>query len=178
MGVNIEMPHLIVLPEDYANEQIAHGFHRSINNTGQVQVLPKADGCMKVINKFVSDYANKMTNQNRRMVLLIDFDENENRREYAINRINTSLPEHNKEAILEAISERLFILGAYSNPEKLRGDKEIKKMIGENRFDEIGKKLAEDCLGANSNGIWQHHLLKHNMNDLNRLSRLVKQFLC
>jgi len=177
MGVNNAKPHLIILPEDYANEQIAHGFHRSISNKGQVQILNKAKGWRKVINKFIDDHACKMLNKNRIMVLLIDFDEDQNRREQAIKIINDDLPVHNKEAILKAISERLFILGVFSDPEKLRGDKEIKQIVDKNKFDEIGRKLAEDCEGTNSNGIWKHKLLEHNKNDLNRMNQLVKHFL-
>ena len=49
--VNKDHLHVIVLPEDHANLQLANGFHKEVAYTRerQMQVLPVAGGWMRVL---------------------------------------------------------------------------------------------------------------------------------
>jgi hypothetical protein len=79
MAVNRFKPHLLVLPEDDANRQLANGFDLNISSR-QFQVLAPSGGWARVRDCFVSDHVSDMRkNPDRFMVLLIDFDENGNR---------------------------------------------------------------------------------------------------
>jgi hypothetical protein len=93
----------------------------------------------------------------RNMVLLIDFDDQNNR----FSEVKQQIPEY--------LTDRVFILGVWSNPEKL------KQSIGMS-LENIGKELAKDCVNS-SNDLWGHDLLKHNKSELDRMIKLVKPFL-
>ncbi|RUS94258.1 hypothetical protein [Trichormus variabilis] len=57
MSINKYEQHILVLPEDDANRQIAIGFINDLNvNNRAAQVLPIADGWTKVIDKFSNDH--------------------------------------------------------------------------------------------------------------------------
>lgn len=159
MKVNREKRHLLVLPEDDANRQIVIGFinHLNVNNSA-IQVVPIADGWKKAVDQLTNDYAPGMRQfSQRRIVLIIDFDKDENRFSY----VESQIPDD--------LKERVFVLGVQSNPEKLRSD--IKKS-----FEEIGKALAKDC-SDNTNELWEHELLTHNKTELERMVSSVKLFL-
>ena len=144
MRINKYKPHILVLPEDDANRQIANGFllDRNLNNSA-IQVMPPAGGWQKVINSFTKDYAPEMQKYSQRMiVLLIDFDGDEERLSYVKARIRDNL------------KERVFILGVQSEPESLK--KKTQKS-----FESIGEALAKDC-SEHRNELWGHELLKHN----------------
>ncbi|MEH2008632.1 hypothetical protein [Nostoc sp.] len=144
MSSNKHKPHILVLPEDDANRQIANGFILDINlNSHAIQVLPEARGWEDVVEKFTNSYASTMRQYPHRMIaLLIDFDENEDRLSYVKNKIPDEL------------ENRVFVLGVLSEPERLR--KDIKR-----NFEKIGEALAKDC-SDNTNNLWGHDLLKHN----------------
>ena len=91
------------------------------------------------------------------MVLLMDFDEGENRFSYVENQIPNDL------------KERVFILGVQSEPEKL-------KKATERTLEEIGEDLAKDC-SENKNELWGHELLKHNSQEIHRMISSVKPYL-
>ena len=76
MALNKYRPHLLVLPEDDANRQIANGFILDTHlNIRAIQVLPPAGGWKKVLDDFTTVHAAEMQNiPKRMMVLLIDFD--------------------------------------------------------------------------------------------------------
>jgi hypothetical protein len=93
----------------------------------------------------------------RSMVLLIDFDQRDNRFEYVKNQI----PEH--------LAERVFILGVQSNPEELKRNLKI-------NFEEIGDSLAVDCVESR-NQLWGHELLEHNQPELERMIKSIKPYL-
>ena len=68
-------PHILVLPEDDANSQLANGFQQHLFLWNRIQVLPVAGGWTKVLDSFEKDHVREMvTYPNRTMVLLIDFD--------------------------------------------------------------------------------------------------------
>ena len=75
-----------------------------------MQVLPVADGWTEVLDKFKMDHIGEMDRDAKRfIVLLIDFDGNQNRLDYA------------KEFIPAHLSDRVFILGVWTKPEQLKG---------------------------------------------------------
>ena len=156
MSVNKHLPHLLVLPEDDANRQLANGFQLEIDLTRQrqMQVLPVADGWLAVLELFVSDHVPTMTRYaNRFIVLLIDFDRNDDRLDYAKSRIPHDL------------KDRVFILGAWSEPEDLEAP-----------LEEVGSALARDCRDETDLS-WNHELLRHNAAELARLRELVRPIL-
>jgi hypothetical protein len=159
MSVNNYRSHILVLPEDSANYQIANGFLLNFNlNERLIQVLPFAHGWETVLDKFTDNHVSKMKLYPQRMiVLLIDFDEKEDRLAYVEAKIPPDL------------KDRVFVLGVFSEPEKLKSD--IKKS-----FEEIGEALATDC-SDNTYKLWSHDLLKHNRNELQRMITTVKPFL-
>ncbi|NEP46928.1 MAG: hypothetical protein F6K35_50200 [Okeania sp. SIO2H7] len=159
MSINKYKPHLFVLPEDEANEEIANGFtlHPNLNNRA-IKVLPYSDGWRRVLEDFGKVHAPEMRNlPHRNFLLLIDFDRDENRLSYVENQIP------------EELKDRVFVLGVFSEPENLRS--EIKRS-----FENIGEALAKDC-ADNTNELWGHELLKHNQTELDRMIVAVKPFL-
>ena len=158
MSVNKYLPHVFVLPEDDANRQLANGFHLDQNlATRQMQVLEEAGGWLCVLERFKADHVPEMRrNQNRFMVLLLDFDGREDRLDRA------------REEIPADLKERVFVLGASSEPEDLR------QHLGP--YEDIGLALAKDCR-ENTEEMWGHPLLCHNANELERLRKYVRPFL-
>ncbi|MFP5270523.1 hypothetical protein [Coleofasciculus sp.] len=123
-----------------------------------IQVLPPAGGWQRTVEQFTNDYAPTMRKLSQRMmVLLIDFDNRENRLSY----VESQIPDD--------LKEKVFILGVQSEPENLKRD--INKS-----FEEIGDVLAQDC-SDKTNELWEHELLKHNKTELERMIVSVKPFL-
>lgn len=86
MSVNKHRPHVFVLPEDDADRQLAKGFQKDVdsNRYHQMQVLPEAGGWTEVLERFKSDHVIEMDRYPHRfMVLLIDFDDREDRLDIA-----------------------------------------------------------------------------------------------
>lgn len=156
---NKYQPHIHVLAEDDANRQIANGFLLAPNlDNRAVKVLPLPGGWKKTVEEFTKKYASEMRQlPDRMMVLLIDFDDDENRLSYV------------KSQIPDDLKARVFVLGVLSEPENLRRD--IQKT-----FEEIGEALATDC-PDNTNELWGHTLLKHNKGALDRMASSVKPLL-
>lgn len=159
MSVNRNRPHILVLPEDDANRQIANGFllYPPLFNR-RIQVLEEAGGWTQVLDRFNSDHSTPMDRwSDRLMVLLIDFDGRAGRLEEARSRLP---PRFN---------ERVFILGALSKPEALR-------QAGLGSYEEIGFAMARDCHEGTST-MWGHKLLCHNATELGRLTKRASQIL-
>jgi hypothetical protein len=158
MSVNRRQPHIFVLPEDRANSQVANGFllDRHLSNW-RIQVLVEAGGWNKVLECFLSDHVVEMDRYPLRlMILLIDFDGREDRLPYA------------KSRIPERLTDRVFILGALTEPEALKAD------LGS--YEAIGLELARDCR-EETNQTWGHRLLRHNTSELDRLRVRVRPIL-
>ncbi len=66
-----------------------------------------------------------------------------------------------REEIPGDLSNRVFILGVLSNPERL------KTALGKS-FEDIGKALAQDC-ARDTRYIWEHDLLAHNSAELDHM---------
>jgi len=158
MSVNKEKPHVFVLPEDRANEQLATGFHKGINRIRQMQVLPVAGGWKNVLSLFSAEHIVGMDRYPLRfMVLLIDLDGHEDRLDFAKN----TIPSH--------LIERVFILSTLTEPEDL-------KRADPDTYENIGSKMAKDCRDG-TNTIWDGDFLRHNTGELDRLSRYVRPIL-
>ena len=161
MSIKKYTEYLVVLPEDDANRQIANGFFKGSNlNENAFTIRGNAKGWKKALDKFNTTYVPMMKRQEYSelmVVLLIDFDRDENRLSYVENQIP------------EELKDRVFVLGVFSEPENLRS--EIKRS-----FENIGEALAKDC-ADDTNELWGHELLKHNQMELDRMISLVKPFL-
>jgi len=110
VSANKYQPHVLVLPEDDANRKLANGFLLDTSlNARAIQVLKPAGGWRCVLEAFKTTYRIEMEKYTERyMVLLIDFDENEQRWQKF-------------EAVIPAdLTPRVFMVGIWSNPEKLR----------------------------------------------------------
>ena len=159
MSVNRYQPHIFVLPEDDANRQLANGFllPRDLSDRN-IQVLEEAGGWNEVLLRFVNDHVTGMERYvQRHMVLLIDFDNRKERLQIAKQRI----PEH--------LADRVFILGALDEPERL-------KSAIPGTYESIGLALARDCR-AGTDATWGHPLLRHNAGELGRLIPRVRSIL-
>jgi hypothetical protein len=60
MSVNKYTPHILVLPEDDANRQLANGFLLHPSLSTQIQVLEEVGGWSKVLDCFEKDHVKKM----------------------------------------------------------------------------------------------------------------------
>ena len=159
MSADKHQPHVLVLPEDDANRQLANGFllHQSVSGR-RIQVLPVAGGWKKVLDRFGSDYVREMDRYSKRfMVLLIDFDGNPDRLSQAKNVI----PSH--------LIDRVFVLGVLTEPEGL-------KKAGLGSYKTIGRALAQDCR-EDTDTTWGHGLLRHNSGEIGRLRERVRPLL-
>jgi hypothetical protein len=156
MAVNHHLPHLLVLPEDDANRQIANGFHKRLDwdRVGKLQVLRPAGGWTKVVDIFHSEHIAAMDRHSARLlVLVIDCDGRQDR----IGNIRAAVPDH--------LKDRVFVLGAWTEPE------ELKAALGQH-YEEIGSNMADDCRNQ-TDAIWGHELLRHNVEELMRLRQHV-----
>jgi hypothetical protein len=156
VSANKHLPHVLVLPEDDADRQLANGFRLELDSARQrqMQVDPVARGWLAVLELFVSDHVPAMTRYaNRFIVLLIDFDRKDDRLDYA----KSSIPDH--------LKDRVFILGVWSNPQDLQAP-----------LEEIGSALARDCRDE-TNTTWGHELIRHNAGELARLRERVRPIL-
>jgi hypothetical protein len=159
LAVNKAKPHVFVLPEDDANRELANGFHLNVawDKYRQMQVLKPAGGWAEVLRTFETEHVSAMERcLTRNMVLLIDFDGKPNRLQRA------------KEVIPESLADRVFILGVLTEPEGL------KLQLGS--YETIGKAMADDCRDE-TNITWDHELLQHNADELDRLRRQIRPLL-
>lgn len=155
MNVNKYQPHVLVLPEDDANRQLANGFLLDpFLSPRRIQVLEEVGGWNEVLERFKSDHIVGMDRYpDRYMVLLIDFDGREDRLVSA----KAAIPAH--------LTDRVFILGVWIEPEALR-----QARLGS--YEAIGSKMAKDCR-EQTDTTWGHGLLRHNSSELNRLRKHV-----
>ena len=160
MSINKYKPHILVLPEDDANRQIANGFVLDPNlNDRAIQILPPAGGWKKVVDEFKDVHAHEMGKYpQRRIVLLIDFDR---QREKRLSCIQSEIPPE--------LIDKVFVLGVLSEPEVLKAN--IRK-----NFEDIGKALSQDCVD-NTRRLWGHDFLRHNETELDSMILTVKPFL-
>lgn len=159
MSVNKYRPHIHVLPEDDANRQIANGFVLDFSLCNRaIQVLDVAGGWTKVRDEFETVHVKEMEKyKNRNVVLLIDFDEDAERLEH----FKSFIPQH--------LSDRVFIVGVWTEPEDLR-------KAGLGSFEDVGSELARECRD-DSRTLWSHELLRHNAAELARMTEKLRPIL-
>jgi len=171
MSANREKPHIIILPEDDETRQIANGFVLGVAGNRCIQIVPEAGGWGKVMNTFKNDYAQTMrTNLNRRMILLIDFDNDyQERLKYIKQEIH---------ADSDVLIDRVFILGVLSEPRDLKKSLDLPQKrkpypdLNGNSSEDIGTALFHACSNKQE-GLWGHELLKHNHKELDRMRDIV-----
>jgi hypothetical protein len=153
--------HVLVLPEDDANRQIANGFQLGGGvDLGPIQVLPPCGGWMKVLKCLERDQLVDLRRFPQRiLVLVIDFDGVDGRLDEAKARIPAD------------VLDRVFIIGARIKPETLK-----RTLPGRPSFESIGKALAEDCR-ANTRTIWGTPDLVCNSAELDRMTATVSRCL-
>lgn len=158
MAVNKYQPHVLVLPEDDANRQLANGFVLSESvPTRQIQVLEEAGGWLEVLHCFEADHVDAMDRYPERfMILLIDFDGNASRLDDA------------KTFVPQRLTNRVFVLGALNEPE------DIRRALGP--YETVGLAMAQDC-HEGTDSTWGHALLRHNASELERLRNSVRPIL-
>lgn len=160
MSVNVHKPHVIVLPEDDANREMATGFLLDpAVKLRNIQVLPCAGGWGKVLARFLDDHVGGLRKfPGRHLVLLIDFDDHVEERSA---KFTDEFPAD--------VSDRVFLLGTRSEPEPLR------KQCGQS-LESLGKALAGECFRDEA-ALWTHPLLAHNAAQRERLQAKVKSIL-
>jgi hypothetical protein len=150
VSVNRVLPHLLILPEDDAERQIAVGFHLEFP-TRQIQVMPVAGGWGKALKLATEDYANHLRRYpEARLAVLIDMDGDPPSR---LQRASEGVPED--------IRERLFILGPAKEPEDL-------SRAGFGALEEIGRQLGRECRDGDT-ALWDDEQLRHNRGEADRL---------
>ena len=160
MSVNNYLPHVMVLPEDLADQDIANGFQLEMDQQRQrrIQILIVAVGWGHVLDSFERDQLRDLQKYpNRYLAMVIDFDNATGRRAAAEARI----PAHPR--------DRVFILGTRSEPETLRTALGLK-------YEEIGRDLARDCRQGTRN-VWDHPLPADNVTEPARLFERVRPIL-
>jgi hypothetical protein len=127
MSVNKDRPHILVIPEDDANNDLVNGFLLEFP-TRQIFAPEVAGGWRKVLESFQPTHVGEMKRHPARsIILLIDFDGRSDRLARA------------KEVIPEDLNDRVFVLGVWTNPEKL------KHTLPGSSLEDIGGWLAQDC---------------------------------
>lgn len=163
MSVNRERPHVLVLPEDDANRQIANGFLNSLSlqYPHRMDILPPAGGWPAVRDSLTSKYvAYLRKHSDAHLILLIDFDNQVPQRR---GQFTPHIPFD--------IKDRVYLVGTLDEPEKLR------KALNRTLTPEgIGKTLADEC-GSGATALWQHAHLAHNETEHKRLLAQVHPIL-
>jgi hypothetical protein len=159
MSVNKYRDHLRVIPEDDANRQIVVGFmtHPSVSET-VVGIESPAGGWPNVLESFSEVFVSYARNYPKsHIALLIDFDQVMGRRAYF------------EERIPDDVKHRVFVIGSWNEAE------DLKRELGMT-LEAIGEKLAQECAEGQLR-LWNHTLLDHNREELNRMITTIKRFL-
>jgi hypothetical protein len=156
--VNREQPHVVVIPEDDANRQLANGFHLQLDWSRQrcLRVLRVAGGWANALQLLPTLEMDRWPH--RFVVILIDFD---NHFAARLQSAQAQIPAN--------LTDRVFILGSLDDPEALR-------KAGLGSYENIGAAMAEDCR-QETDTTWGHALLQHNAGELDRLRQHVRPLL-
>jgi hypothetical protein len=159
MSVDKYRPHILVLPEDQANFDIAHGFMLyQLHDPRAIDVLPPAGGWSHVRDEFAQTHITEMRRHSQRhMILMVDFDGHGDR----LNLV--------KEVIPADLADRVFVVGVWSEPEALRAATGCS-------LEKLGSKLALECRDG-SRAVWNHELLGHNAPEVTRMTARLRPFL-
>lgn len=152
--------HLIVLPEDTANHNLATGFQLELDWAcqGRYQVMPAPGGWVKTFEALRNKYLDHLRKYpTGHLLVLIDFDGDANRRSDP----NAMIPGD--------VSDRVYVLGTLHEPEDLKKSTKA-------AFEDIGRSLAQACRSG-SPDLWSHAHLAHNDSEVSRLRNSVRPFL-
>ncbi len=154
MSANVYQPHLLVIPEDKANQDIINGFLLRVeSNERQLQVLDLANGWSKGKDKLLDLSEGHLKKyKNAHALLLIDHDG------------DSARGSNIKALISDDVKDRVFVIGVLSEPEKLKSANQ--------KYEQIGGLIADGCK-ANNSDFWQQELLVHNLEEVRRLSEAV-----
>lgn len=157
--MNKYRPHILILAEDDANNDVANGFmlHHEID-LRQTMILPASGGWPKVRETLLSEYVPTLRKYaGRHMVLVVDFDEQGDRHA----RMTDEIPDD--------VADRVFVIGFWSEPEALAD-------AGIGSRETVGLKLATECFDETRN-TWEHELLTHNARELERMATQLRAIL-
>jgi hypothetical protein len=162
MSTNRYQPHIHIIPEDRADEEIANGFVLSLSSDNRsVQVLPPEGGWSKLRDKWLTPVQfTRMRSRKgakKTLVLLIDFDRDPDRLDDFKQRIPSDLV------------GRIFILGSESDPE------DLSNALGMS-FETIGHRLAEECR-EDTRETWNHDLLTRSRQEIDRMDSSIREIL-
>jgi hypothetical protein len=156
VSVNKYKPHIWVIPEDDANNQLVNGFllHYSVN-VRAIGIDPPAGGWGRVLDLFEQKFVPYLRQWSlSHVVMLMDFDDTDDRKTICEKRIPDDL------------KQRVFVPGTKDNPEALKRELNV-------GFESIGEGLAGDCLREDC-GQWNNTHLVHNRDELLRMSEVMK----
>lgn len=146
---------LLILPEDRRLSEVVNGYLiTGQRNQRKFQILPYERGWKHVFNRIKELKKDLDKYPNLRILLVIDFDKDQNR-----------LNEFTEE-IGEKYIERMFILGPYENVEAL------KRCCKTTSAEQVGKILAQTSPKSNSqDNPWKGE-------QLSMFSKEIKRFFC
>lgn len=158
MTVNKYRPHLLIVPEDDANKDLAVGFLMRFHDLplSALRIEDVAGGWTSARERLVLLCRTLRNLQHRRVLVLVDFDESDTRREDVL------------QVVPDDLKERVFVLGVWSEPE------ELQRALSHTSRERIGALLAQDCEGG-TRQTWEHRLLVHNADEVARLCTLLEQ---
>jgi hypothetical protein len=151
VAVNAFKPHLVIVPEDDANKALAIEFFLKLPDmpVRAYQVEPVAGGWLSARERLLQLCRTMTRFPERHVLVLVDFDESADRRDHVV------------EVVPEALRDRVFVLGVWSEPEALQS------AHGHAKLAAIGHALAREC--DEGGALWQHALLAHNAPEVARL---------
>jgi hypothetical protein len=156
--VNKYKPHVWVVPEDDADEAIVNGFLLApAVNVRVIDVERPAGGWKHVLKVFTDEYVPHLRrHKDGHVVLLLDFDEDPGRRAAC------------EGVIPDDLKPRVFLVGAWTNPETLRNELGL-------TLEAIDRRAADNCLA--DDGFWNHPHLVHNAGEVARMAPVLKPIL-
>lgn len=171
MSCNAYKPHLLILPEDEATQDLANGFQQAANvNDRAIQILPFSRGYRDVLAKLKESHISGLRQfQERRILLVIDFDDEGSESRAELSNITRRMNYIKDEVIPKDLIDRIFVLGVRDEPET------FKRQVGL-KFEEIGRELTRDCPQSQSD-LWNHEMLQHNAGERQRLMESCGEFL-
>lgn len=169
MSINRYKWHLYVLPEDDATKELANGMLQAAEDWSyQVQIQHPCGGWKKTAsNEYLKETVKSYEMEKYsscHLLLIIDFDGNEDRLETIKNGIES-------DPLLSKFKERIFVIGSLREVENLR-----RGIINDNdnkfgsAIEEVGKKLYQDC------SLWQREDLKNSSREIYRLKAVLPSY--
>ncbi|TVQ94686.1 MAG: hypothetical protein EA400_01005 [Chromatiaceae bacterium] len=162
MSINRYQKHILVLPEDDANRQLAVGFvqHPTVRPRS-LQILGPAGGWPALRDQLHHQQLPGLARfQNRQLLLLCDFDERPTRRAEVLGELPATA------------AQRVFVVGVWSEPEDLR------TALGHRGLEAIGQELADHCCqpDPHAEALFEHPLLRYNRDEVARMAKCLRPF--